>query len=557
MTRGPMANALLAIFALSCGDAGPAVECAADVDCATGACVRGACVNPARFDCVPGAAEKPGLRTTPTALDFGVASVGTVVREVEIESTGSCTLEIFDGRLEGGLPFQCPCAETFPAKVLPGRKLTLPIELLPGGAGLPSDTLVLTHNVGSEPTRIALRGVAAGTPEPNVLPAELDFGFVPVGEASSLTVQIVNAVDGSAPLVVSAIDIEPPGSAFAATTTETLPASLRPAREDRDAVLPIEVRFRPTTLEAHTATLIATWSGGTIRVPLRGADQPPQLDMGAADFDFGEVRLGRSEARSVSLQNRGPVPLIIDASLVSGSNPDLSLEGDVRSLAPGAVRSLRLVYAPTAPGPITDVLQLRTNDPMARDRTFAITGRSRAESVQVVSIEMRFEGGQDTFLDLDLRDVDVVLESPDGRVCRESTPQANWGPQGLCRWQSNAEENPERLILSDVAADGRYPILVTYVEDCASLPTALTATILGIGTDELLDAVAEEDIMLPPGALEDAIQQACVQRRSAPGTVLVKVNGRTIAERRFALPEKGARSTAVTLVRGPGGFRVQ
>jgi hypothetical protein len=393
-----------------------------------------------------------------------------------------------------------------------------------------------------------------------VTPAQLDFGFVPAGQAKTRVVQVLNAAEGSAPLQIREVRIEPAGAPFSATPDLRLPASLVPARQDPSARLAVEVRFAPPRRAAHRAQhVVVPASGEPVEVPLLGAERPPVLGLSTRALDFGAVRLGAERRLEVAVQNTGPSPLEVQARLSNGQSSDLTLVDDLSApLAPGALRAAVVRFAPSTPGPASDTLVLETNDPEALQRTIPITGRADAEAVEVVTVELTHEAGEDTPLDVDLRDVDLLLESPDGRVCREAEPMTAWGPAGRCRWSSSGQdENPERILLADVTADGRYPVLLSYVEDCASLPTALTATLLGIGTDELVDALAEEDVMLPPGELEAAIQQACVQRRSAPGTLRVRVGGRTLAERRVEPTAKGDRLTPLVLVRGPGGFSVE
>lgn len=539
----------------ACGSSPAASECSADLDCGgANACVDGVCLNPARLDCVPGETAQASLRV-PDRVDFGAVGGAVVVRELVLESTGDCSLEVYTARLMDGAAFECPCSESFPATILPGRSLRLPIQLRPDRPGQPSDTLVLTHNAGS--SEVALQAETSGRPVATVVPERLDFGFVSAGDVAVLNVQLLNTGAGRAPLTVTGVTVEPGDSPFAVGALD-LPRRLDPVELSPTAAIPIEVRFQPGTVAAFQGTLVIGAGPDTVRVPLQSAAEAPVLTLASANLDFGTVRLGEAASREVIFQNTGPTLLRVETRLQDGMNPDLSIEGDVRSLVPGAVRRLRLSYAPTRPNTLTDVLQFQSNDPTARTGTLPITGRSDPEDAQVLTLDMSFDAGEDTFLDLDLRDVDVALESPDGLLCGESQRQGRWDRSGRCLWQGpRPDENRERLILSRVTVDGRYPVLVTYAEDCASLPTALTASLLGIGTDELIDALAEEDVMLDPSVIEAAIRQACVQRSETSGEIVVRADGVLLARVPFQLRQQGQRATPLTLLRGPEGFRVE
>lgn len=538
--------------------------CFADTSCSsTEVCWESTCQNPARLDCVLGAAETAALLPSAVDLSFGEASTEPVLRSVQLQSAGSCSLEVFSVRLEKGAPYRClGCsADQFPTRILPGRSVTVEVVLDPGPAGTPVDALVIESNDPDLPVlTIPLLARAAGVPVASIDPGRLDFGFVPASERATRVVQVVNAVQGAAVLTVEAVRIEPAGTAFSARVARSLPAELSPTLIDPGARLAIDVDFAPEARRNHAAELvIESGNVAQVRVPLSGSEHPPIIGITPrGDLDFGTVRLGDTKTLSLNVQNTGRAPLVVQAEF-AGQNSDLEIRTTLKDpVPPGALRTLEVRYAPTAPQTLNDTLQLRTNDPSVRSFMVGVRGQTAPEPVDVVSIELRFDGGRDTPLDADLRDVDLILESPDGRICRAAQSSADWGRLGSCRWSGfGPEENPERIVLKDVMEDGRYPVLLTYEEDCSSLPTALTAMLLGIGTDELLDAITEDDVMLPPGALETAIQQACLSRTAASGTVIITRNGQLLGSQPVNLAEKGDRVTALTLVRGPEGSRLE
>ena len=185
-------------------------------------------------------------------------------------------------------------------------------------------------------------------------------------------------------------------------------------------------------------------------------------------------------------------------------------------------------------------------------------GTGEASGQDVLRIDMTFENDSDSPLDIDLRDVDLVLESPVGQIASKAAPSPDWGMFGRPAWSAAGQkENPERILLPDAMADGRFPITVSYVEDCKTLPTALTASLLGIGTDALIDYLADEDIPLDPDQVSEAVETACAQRDSTDVRIDIFVNGAPVGQRMLRLAQKGELLTAATVVRTNGFFSVE
>jgi hypothetical protein len=181
-----------------------------------------------------------------------------------------------------------------------------------------------------------------------------------------------------------------------------------------------------------------------------------------------------------------------------------------------------------------------------------------ASGNDVVALELRFENDSETVLDADLRDVDLILESPDGRVCREADPSPSWGPFGSPRWSGQgAKENPERILLPDAMQDGRYEVTLSYVEDCSTLPTALAAELLGLGADELVDYLSEGGVGIDPEMLSDAIAETCINRSGPNARLVVSINGAVAIDVPVELRNKGDLVNPISLVRSNGSFAVE
>ena len=181
-----------------------------------------------------------------------------------------------------------------------------------------------------------------------------------------------------------------------------------------------------------------------------------------------------------------------------------------------------------------------------------------ASGNDVVALELVFENDSETLLDVDLRDVDLILEAPDGRVCREADPTPSWGMFGNPRWSASGnKENPERIVLPDAMMDGRFEVTLTYVEDCSTLPTALTAELLGLGADELVDYLSEGGVGIDPQMLAEAVAETCINRSTPDARLVVSINGLPAYDMPVALAVKGDLVNPVVLVRTNGSFTTE
>jgi hypothetical protein len=121
-----------------------------------------------------------------------------------------------------------------------------------------------------------------------------------------------------------------------------------------------------------------------------------------------------------------------------------------------------------------------------------------------------------------------------------------------------ATEEPERVVLAGAMQDGIYRVMVTYAEDCSSLPTALLSSILGVGIDVVLGAILGAPIPgLDPGRISDVIDNICFDRSSSTVTLAISINGQTVREVSAAVGRKGDYTYPVNLVRQGGVFTVQ
>jgi hypothetical protein len=176
-----------------------------------------------------------------------------------------------------------------------------------------------------------------------------------------------------------------------------------------------------------------------------------------------------------------------------------------------------------------------------------------------VKIEMTYDNGTDNVFDDDVRNVDMTLEHPFGYVCNKQTPNPmNWGNYGTASWLAFApKEEPERIILADSRQDGTYRVMVSYQEDCASIPTGLLAGILGISVEALIGYLSGGVIPVNGGDISDIIENICLDKSSSAVTIKVFINGMLVQERNATLGRKGDTTYVLDLIRQNSLFRVQ
>lgn len=558
-----LAFAALVLLGACSSDDTPAGGCRFDTDCnAEQLCVETACVPATRFRCSGDLA--PVVTASRSAVDFGEVGATRIVQSVAIENEGNCTLQIRRVEVRGDARFSCDACDPSepPRDVPPDRSTSYEVAVSPGAAGEATGSLVFVTDDPERPElELALSATFEGRTLMRVSPLTVDFGYVPVGERATRVVQAINDADGTAELEIVNVYLDPSDGPFTVTPSPALPATLVAARVDPAARAAFTIDYAPTADAEQTATLrVVPRLGAPVEVALRGAGQPPRVTVAPTSIAFGDVRIGQTVGARIAVQNTGVAPLVATHAFASmGASGELFTPRSLpAALAPGAVFELDVLYTPSRVGVARDTMTILTNDPMNRSITIPVEGTGEASGQDIVRVDMAFDNDSDSRLDIDLRDVDLFLESPDGRIVGKAEPSPSWGMYGAPDWAaSGAKENPERILLPDAMADGRFTVSISYVEDCKTLPTALTASLLGIGTDALVDYLSDGEVPLDPSAVAAAVQSACADRDDTDVELTVYVNGAPRGQQTVRLAQKGELVSPMTIVRSNGFFSVE
>ena len=546
-----------------------AANCRIDDDCQAGSlCENYACVPREAKSCDIVTDGTPILQPSPHTIDFGVVdSQGAMLQTITLSNIGNCTLTLFEATLKDtAAGYTCDlCDTTFPKEIWPGRSIDLTVSYTPGAVKESITELNLLSDDKEYPTlRVPIRANYIGTPQLVAAPNPVDFGYTAQGRLTRRSVQLSNQGTGTAPIEITAVALSPADTMdFALVAPTELPRTLAPVSADRSAVQTLEVRYTPRTLADHTADLVVTTSKGTITVPLKGTSaSAPTVSVTPTMIDLGDVTLGTSTFRTITITNMGGAPLTVNPTWGGmmfttdfSTNPQI-----VADVMPSAYVEVQVLVTATREGVLQAILNLETNDPQRPTVSIPVTARGvLGGGAEVVKLEMTFENGTDGTFDNDVRNVDMTLEHPFGYVCNKQTPNpTNWGNYGTASWLAFApKEEPERIILADSRQDGTYRVMVTYMADCASVPTELLAGILGISVEVLVGYLSGGAIPIPGQDVGNLIQSICLSTKSSQVTVKTYVNGMLINEKNATLGRKGDSTYVLNLIRQNSHFTVQ
>ncbi|MBK6689986.1 MAG: choice-of-anchor D domain-containing protein [Deltaproteobacteria bacterium] len=548
-------------------------RCENDLGCEEGEiCIEGECVSRDNVSCSAIEGGKAILQPGPPVMDLGHVGSGSSMSSLILRNIGNCTLTVFEAYFESeeASPFQCPycAADRFPVELFPFRDHQLDVFFTPDGVGTYEDTLILlSDDAEFSEIRVPVRATFNGIPEIAIVPGELDFDYAPVGRTLQRTLKVSNKGTGTAPLRINRVEIQSSTvTAFSFMPELNMPAELDPIGQGSTDELVFDVRYHPREIGSHAADLVFYTNmptNGVVRVPLRGSSATPaKINVSPESLIFGPVPIGQTTALPLTIVNEGGSPLRVNYRWAgTGLSTDLSaLPRVVPPVMPGQYTEMQVLVTATSPTPITGLLIIESNDPSRPSWTVPVSAEGQnVVGAQVIKLEMHFENGDDSAFDDDFRNVDMTLENPFGLVCnKQNDSPSNWGAFGNPGWLAfGPKEEPERIVLPDATQDGTYRVLLTYMEDCSSVPSGLVAALLGISVDVLIAYfTGGVGIGVSGDQVADAIEDVCFDHSSSAATVTVYLNGMIAAEVPVTLGRKGDYLYALDLVRTGGVFTV-
>jgi hypothetical protein len=315
----------------------------------------------------------------PPPIHFGAVPIGRPAREqLLIWNRGGAP---FTARLElesGEDPeFD---VETSAVLLQPGESGKVELTFQPKEIGERETVLWVETEAGR--TRLPLRGTGKFL---KLTPSAYDFGRVPVGEAESGVVELVNI--GNADFTISRIRST---SDDFTLYTQVSPDNkfLLPANSLRS--LPINVTYEPGErgLSSATLRLEGFWEEGTetLEVLLNGTGVAAEIELHpAGTLDFGYVVLGDSTMRTIVATNSGDTALRVEANALTR---EARVEPSVFALDPGQSTTLRVWFSPEALGERFGQILLVSNDVRDKAQPIKIKGQGALENIDLSQITL-------------------------------------------------------------------------------------------------------------------------------------------------------------------------
>ena len=281
-------------------------------------------------------------------LDFGAVEVGRrLMRNVTVLNQGPAALDV-EGAIAEGAAFVLEAADAT-ASIAPEGRLDLSVAFAPQNAGAQSGALRLRTS-DPEAVEVAIPLTGRGRVSPpriEIISKDIDFGSVPIGEASRNHLLLWNR--GGQPGAVEVSVVEDEGLEFELAQNSVL---VQPGAGARMAL-----SFSPREAGARQAVLHVETEARRRTVRLLGVGR--FFAVSPETVDFGRVAVGESSPRVVEFTNVGNADLEIHQLRLTSAEFSVHSPIDAFLLPAQSQRSLplHLAFSPSARGAISGTLR--------------------------------------------------------------------------------------------------------------------------------------------------------------------------------------------------------
>ena len=331
---------------------------------------------------VPG---HPELQVSATALQFGSVPIGGDAQQsVTLTSSGTDPLQINALTANGGaFSAQAP---SLPVTLQPGQALTVPVKFGPKTSGKATGQFVIASNAATTPSvTVSLTGdgaaptppPAAETPALTLSSTSVNFGSVAVGSQGSKSVTLTSS--GTAAVVLQSIDVS--GTGFSAGQLH-LPLTLAPGQQ-----VSLPLTFAPSSGGAQQGkvTLTDNASGSPDTIALAGTGTTSASLSAPASTEFGDVTVGSSVFKTITLVSNGTAPVMIQSVTVAGGAFHGSAQALPQVLQPNQQMSLKVKFNPSAEGDATGTVTVSSNATGSPSKVVHIHGKGVAAGAPSLS----------------------------------------------------------------------------------------------------------------------------------------------------------------------------
>ena len=256
------------------------------------------------------------------------------------------------------------------------------------------------------PTAVrAVRRPGEESPYIQVKPLALDFGSVKVGSSSIRNITIRNV--GTKDLGINGFFY--PCSDFSATG---IPGTIAPGAE-----VEVPIIYTPSIEGPFSGLMVISNTDKAVSVSLTGTGVTSCFEVDTTDIDFGNVVIGTSSTKTVTVRNACDGNLQITRWWRDGSC-DIFETSDVlpgHPLAPGETFPIIVTFSPGFEGICSDTLHISSNDPDNPTVSVSLTGIGVNNIIS----------GQVTFGDSGLGNVTITLSGAEERTTVTKPP--NYG----------------------------------------------------------------------------------------------------------------------------------
>ncbi len=313
----------------------------------------------------------PFIDVYPKKIDFGQQFIGTVTQKsITVENKGNADLLIKEISITDTKNF---IIANSCSKVEPGDRCTISIKFRPQETGNIRGVLNIISNDGRHPTiEIPLLGFGKEIPKPKLYVdrKNLDFGEIFVGNSKELYITVKNT--GSADLQISSITLLKDDGIFSVNTDCSTLKSNETCK--------ITISFKPTKDGEITNTLLIKSNVSDIYIKLsgKGVKRKPKIVISSKTVNFGEVFLGKTEERNLTIENSGTENLEIYSISIEGSKrfsiKEIKKQSQCKTLRPGERCKITITYKPEEETQDIGFLVIKTNDPINPEIKVSLLG---------------------------------------------------------------------------------------------------------------------------------------------------------------------------------------
>ena len=299
---------------------------------------------------LPRLPDPAALSATPGVLEFE-PTFTTLTRSatLTLTNTGESTAQL---QLPFGASGPFSVASTTCAVTLaPGASCQVNYRFAPQAAGPVEATVMLQAADPATPAALTLRGDGKLPGVLSLSTNTLDFGSVLLTTESPKTVTLTNTGAAAVTLPASFVVSAPFG-----LVAEDCPESLAAG-----ASCTISLKYAPTQAGVQTQNLSISSTPEVVPVTLAmsGTGQAPGvLSPSTSSLDFGNVKIGATKDLALVFTNSGATALALPETFTIEAPYTLQSENCTTSLAPAAICTLNIRFAPTVEGAIPKTLSI-------------------------------------------------------------------------------------------------------------------------------------------------------------------------------------------------------